>query len=207
MSQNKNALLVIDIQNDFCPGGILAVPGGDQIISLIITLSQNFQLVIATQDWHPPRHISFASRWDKKPGDIICINNMEQVLWPDHCISGTRGADFYSQLVTLRANFILRKGTNPDLDSYSGFFENDRKTATGLEFLLKGLNVKKVYICGLATDYCVFFTALDAVRLGFDTYIIEDACRGIDNPPGNLSRALAELQKNRICLIKTNQLA
>jgi nicotinamidase/pyrazinamidase len=206
MPEKKRALLVIDIQNDFCPGGVLAVPGGDEIIPLVNSLLPKFELVIATQDWHPPHHISFASHWGKQPGTVINIKNSEQVLWPNHCVQGTRGADFHPQLTTQEFNWILRKGTNPELDSYSGFFENDRMTATGLEFLLKGLGVNSVYICGLATDYCVFFTAMDAVHLGFNTFVVPDACRGINYPVWNLERALETMKNNRIHLTKTCEL-
>jgi nicotinamidase/pyrazinamidase len=206
MPSEKSALIIIDVQNDFCPGGILAVPEGNQIIPLINHIIEKFNLVVATQDWHPRNHISFASRWGKKPHEMLNINGLVQVLWPDHCVPGTKGADFHPDLNTDKVNLILRKGTNPELDSYSGFFENDHKTSTGLGYYFKGLNIKDLYICGLATDYCVFFTAMDAVRMGFQTYVILDASRGIDYPTHNLEYTLQQMRQEQIRLLNSSDL-
>lgn len=175
------ALLIIDIQNDFLPGGALPVPGGDEIIPLINMLQARFDLVVATQDWHPPDHKSFASN---HPGrsvfEVIDWMEGKQVLWPDHCIQGTHGAAFAAQLNLNRAETIFRKGMSPEIDSYSGFYDNGHLRSTGLASYLKGKNVNSVYIAGLASDYCVYFTAKDALTEGFDTYVIEDATRSID---------------------------
>ena len=175
------ALLIIDIQNDFLPGGALPVAGGDQIIPLINMLQPRFDLVVATQDWHPPDHKSFASN---HPGKSVfqVINWMggQQVLWPDHCIQGSHGAAFAAQLHLNRVETIFRKGMCPEIDSYSGFYDNGHLRSTGLASYLKGKNADSVYIAGLAGDYCVYFTAKDALAEGFDTYVIEDATRSID---------------------------
>jgi len=163
------ALIVVDVQNDFCEGGALAVPGGNiSLISKINLLMQGFDHIILTQDWHPAKHISFASQHpEKEPFDTIELSYGTQTLWPDHCIMGEWGAEFHPVLQTDRANAIIRKGSNHVIDSYSGFQENDRKTFTGLGGVLRERMVKKVYVCGLATDYCVWWTALDALRFGF----------------------------------------
>jgi len=193
----KTALIVVDVQNDFCPGGALAVNEGNSIVPVVNRLSPLFRCVIATQDWHPREHISFASTHPgKKPFDSINIQNIEQTLWPDHCVQGTEGADFHPHLDTKPFNLILRKGTSQNLDSYSAFFENDRITSTGLEYYLKGLGIKQVYVCGLATDVCVFYTVMDSLRLGFKTFLIEDASRGVNVPEGSLNRALDEMKKH-----------
>jgi len=191
----KGVLVVIDVQNDFCPGGALEVKNGDQIVPIINRLSRLFPLVVATQDWHPSNHVSFASNHPgAKPFETRSVNGTSQVLWPDHCVKGTRGADFHPDLDTSAISLILRKGTHPGLDSYSGFFENDRETPTGLEYYLKGLGYSNVYLCGLATDFCVFFSAIDAARLGFKTYLIEDACRGVDVPEGNVASSMKKMR-------------
>jgi len=192
----KTALIVVDIQKDFCPGGTLAVNSGDNVIPVINQLSPLFHYVIATQDWHPPGHVSFASTYpDKKPFESIKIGDIEQTLWPDHCIQGTEGADIHPGLNTKPFNLILRKGTNKNIDSYSAFFENDRITSTGLEHYLKGLGIKHVYVCGLATDVCVFYTVIDSLRLGFMTFLIEDASKGVDVPKGSLIKAIENMKK------------
>ena len=189
------ALLVIDVQNDFCPGGALAVRDGDAIIPAVNRIAPRFGTVVATADWHPAHHISFASRHGKQPLQTVNVDGLEQKLWPDHCVQGTRGAEFHRELDTRPFSIILHKGSNPDLDSYSAFFENDRKKRTGLSHYLKGLNRKSIYVCGLATDVCVAFTVLDGLRLGFTTFLIEDATRGIDDPPGSLKNAVDEMRK------------
>jgi nicotinamidase/pyrazinamidase len=175
------ALLLIDIQVDFLPGGTLAVPEGDQIISLVNKLQEQFDLVVATQDWHPETHKSFASNHSgKKPFEMIELQGMEQVLWPDHCIQGSLGAEFSENLSMLKVEAIFRKGMNPEIDSYSGFYDNGHQKSTGLANYLRGKNVTEVYLCGLAGDFCVYFSAKDALLEGFKTYLIEDATRSID---------------------------
>jgi nicotinamidase/pyrazinamidase len=195
-SSDNSVLLVVDVQVDFCPGGNLPVPDGDKVVPVINRLSRAFQRVVATQDWHPQDHVSFASNHPgSNPFDTIRGKEGEQILWPDHCVPGTPGAGFHPDLDTLCFDLIVRKGTDPALDSYSAFFENDRKTPTGLHFYLKGLNVKSVYLAGLALDVCVYYSAIDALKLGFHTVVVEDACRGIDTPPGSLKARLEEIRK------------
>ena len=176
------ALLLIDIQNDFLPGGALAVPDGDAIIPIVNDLQGKFELVIATQDWHPHNHKSFASQHaERKVFETIELNGMEQVLWPDHCVQGTKGADLSEQLAPYQIEAIFRKGTNPQIDSYSGFYDNGHLKATGLAAYLRGKNVDQVYVAGLAGDYCVYFSAQDALAEGFQTFLVEDATRPIDS--------------------------
>ncbi|MCX8014162.1 MAG: bifunctional nicotinamidase/pyrazinamidase [Rectinema sp.] len=185
-----NALIVVDVQNDFCPGGVLAVPGGDTIIPLINTLLRRFPVSILTQDWHPRGHCSFASTFGLPPFSPDTITASGGILWPDHCVAGTRGADFHPALESWRGRFILRKGVRPELDSYSAFFENDGKTSTGLAGLLHSLNISRIVVCGLATDYCVKATALDGRKAGFEVTVAEDVIRGIDANPGDIERAI-----------------
>ena len=176
------ALIIVDIQNDFVTGGKLEVPNGEQVIPLVNALSDRFDLVVATQDWHPQDHKSFASNHPgTKVFDVISLGGLQQVLWPDHCVQGSRGAEFHPQLSTTAVEAIFRKGMDPAIDSYSGFFDNGRKKSTGLSGYLKDRNVESVYVCGLAADYCVFFTVRDALQLGFRTFLIEDATRAINN--------------------------
>ena len=182
MKRSTDALLVIDAQNDFCEGGALAVQGGAGIMPLINQLAARFDTVIATQDWHTPDQISFASNHDgATPFTEIEVAYGPQMLWPDHCLQGTPGADFHPDVAPAvqKALAVVRKGYNPAVDSYSGFFENDHRTATGLAGLLRDRGVSRVFLCGLAYDYCVRFTAEDAVREGFEAVVIEDACRAI----------------------------
>jgi nicotinamidase/pyrazinamidase len=203
----SSALLVIDVQVDFCPGGHLPVPEGDAIVPLVNRLTKGFARVVATQDWHPPGHVSFASSHrGKKPFDTVSTKDGEQVLWPDHCVPGTPGAEFHPGLDTLGFDLIVRKGRKPDLDSYSAFFENDRRTPTGLEFYLKGLGVEAVTLAGLALDVCVFYSAMDALRLGFRTTVVEDACRGIDSPPGSLEARLQEMRRGGARIAKASEI-
>ncbi|MGQ9615400.1 MAG: bifunctional nicotinamidase/pyrazinamidase [Spirochaetota bacterium] len=201
------ALVIIDVQVDFCPGGKLAVAKGDSIIPVINSISGKFPCVVATQDWHPIGHVSFASsHGGKKPFDRVIIDGIEQVLWPEHCVQGTGGADFHPALDTRSVRLILRKGTNPALDSYSAFFENDRKTSTGLEYYLQGLGYSDVFLCGLATDVCVFYTALDALKIGFRTFLIEDGSVGVDVPPGSVGRAKSEMAERGVLIISSSEL-
>lgn len=189
------ALIIVDIQNDFLPGGALAVPGGEEIIPLVNRLQDKFDLVVATQDWHPAGHGSFASSHPgKKTGEVIMLNGMEQILWPDHCVQGTHGAEFAGGLDVSRIAGIIRKGTDPGIDSYSGFFDNGRKKDTGLHEFLKSNGVDTVYIAGLATDYCVKYTALDAAALGYGTFVIAGATRAVNLKSGDYDRALEEMK-------------
>ena len=189
----SQALLVIDVQNDFCPGGALAVEGGDEIVAGINTLMADFKTVILTQDWHPARHSSFASSHDAEPMSMTDMPYGPQVLWPDHCIQGSIGAQFHADLTVDRADLIIRKGFNPAIDSYSAFFENDKTTPTGLQGYLRTRGINRVTLVGLATDYCVNYSAVDAARLGFDTIVREDLCRAIDFD-GSLKAARAEMK-------------
>ena len=175
------ALIIVDVQYDFLPGGALAVPNGDDIIELINRIQGNYDLIVATQDWHPEGHHSFASAHEgKQPFDVIDLEGLEQVLWPDHCVQGTYGAQLSEQLAAHRIEAIFRKGTEPNIDSYSGFFDNGKRKNTGLAGYLRDRGVTSTAVCGLAADYCVYFTAMDALQLGFDTAIIESAVRAID---------------------------
>jgi nicotinamidase/pyrazinamidase len=176
----SHALLVIDVQNDFCPGGALAVAGGDAIVSGINTLMGDFQAVILTQDWHPAGHSSFASTHDAAPMSMMDMPYGPQVLWPDHCIQGSVGAAFHENLHADRADLIIRKGYNPAIDSYSAFFENDKTTPTGLDGYLRTRGIDTLTLVGLATDFCVNYSAVDAARLGFNVTVKMDLCRAID---------------------------
>jgi nicotinamidase/pyrazinamidase len=176
-----DALLVIDVQNDFCPGGGLAVPGGDEVVPVINRLAGRFAHVILTQDWHPRGHRSFASMHPgKKPFETVTLPYGQQVLWPDHCVQDTRGAEFHPDLRVPQAELVLRKGFRAEVDSYSAFFENDRKTPTGLTGYLRERGLRRLFLAGLALDYCVRYSAEDAVKGGFAATVIADACRGID---------------------------
>jgi nicotinamidase/pyrazinamidase len=186
-------LIVVDVQNDFCPGGALAVPNGDEVVPVINRLAARFDNVVFTQDWHPRGHASFASSHPgKKPFETVELPYGAQVLWPDHCVQGTRGAAFHEGLELGKAQLVIRKGFHRDIDSYSAFLEADRKTTTGLAGYLKERGLKSLFVCGLATDFCVAWTALDARKAGFDVSVIEDACRAIDLE-GSLKRAWEEM--------------
>ncbi len=175
-----HALLIIDVQNDFCPGGALAVPGGDEIVPGINALMPEFEAVILTQDWHPAGHSSFASSHNAEPMSVTEMPYGPQVLWPDHCIQGSQGASFHPELNTSPAQLNVRKGFNPAIDSYSAFFENDHTTPTGLEGYLRTRGIDKLTLVGLATDFCVNFSAVDAAKLGFEVSVRMDLCRAID---------------------------
>src|SRR5215467_7773050 len=177
----SDVLLVIDVQNDFCPGGALAVPRGDEVVPIINRLASRFINVVLTQDWHPSDHLSFASAHPgRKPFEIVTAAYGPQVLWPDHCVQGTRGAAFHPSLTIPHAALVLRKGMRRTIDSYSAFYENDRKTPTGLVGYLRERNLTHIFLAGLAFDFCVRYSAEDAARAGFNAVVIEDACRGID---------------------------
>ena len=196
------ALIVVDIQNDFLPGGALAVPRGDETVAIANRLMSLFPTVVLTADWHPADHSSFASQHaGKAPYDVVTMPYGNQVLWPDHCVAGTTGADFAAGLETVRAHAVIRKGTDKNCDSYSGFLAADRKTPTGLAGYLKSRGVTTVFVCGLATDFCVAWTAQDAAAAGFKTYLIEDASRAID-AGGSLAAAMAGLKTAGVGVIE-----
>ena len=188
-------LLVIDVQNDFCPGGALAVADGDAVVPVINRLAQRFAHLVLTQDWHPAGHSSFAtSHPGAEPFQTMTMPYGPQTLWPDHCIQGTAGAAFHPQLLTDRAELIIRKGFRREIDSYSAFYENDRRTPTGLAGYLRERGLARIFLVGLATDYCVHYSALDARRLGFETIVIESGCRAIDLA-GSLASAWANMEE------------
>ncbi len=196
------ALIVVDIQNDFLPGGALAVPRGDETVAIANRLMPLFPTVVLTADWHPADHSSFASQHaGKSPYDVVPMPYGNQVLWPEHCVAGTSGADFAAGLETVRAHAVIRKGTDKNCDSYSGFLAADRKTPTGLAGYLKSRGVTTVFVCGLATDFCVAWTAQDASAAGFKTYLIEDASRAID-AGGALAAAMAGLKTAGVGVIE-----
>jgi nicotinamidase/pyrazinamidase len=198
-----DALLVVDIQYDFCPGGSLAVQGGDEIVPLVNRIASGFPHVILTQDWHPPDHLSFASAHPgRKPFESVELPYGMQTLWPDHCVQGTHGAAFHAMLEVSRAELVLRKGFRREIDSYSAFFENDRRTPTGLAGYLRERSIRRVFLAGLALDFCVRWSAEDARRLGFDAIVIEDCCRAIDTA-GSLVEAHAAFKHSGAVLISS----
>lgn len=189
------ALLLIDIQNDFLPRGALAVPHGDEGVPVANRLMPAYELVVATQDWHPADHLSFASQHPgRRIGEVIELDGLPQILWPDHCVQGTRGAEFAPQLNRAGIGHVVQKGTDRAIDSYSGFFDNARRKATGLEALLRERGVNEVALLGLATDYCVRATAIDAVSRGFRTTLITAGCRGVELKSGDCQRAIEEMR-------------
>lgn len=200
------ALIVVDVQNCFVPGGSLAVTKGDEIVPLINKIAKAFQNVVLTQDWHTPGHVSFASAHPgKKPFETVKLPYGNQILWPDHCVQGTDGASLVKGLDIPHAQLVIRKGFNPKVDSYSAFIEADSKLKTGLDGYLKGRNIKAVYVVGLATDFCVAWTAMDARKLGFAATVIEDACRGIDTQ-GSLAAAWKSMEKAGVKRIQSSEL-
>jgi nicotinamidase/pyrazinamidase len=201
------ALIIVDLQNDFCPGGALPVPEGDRIVPVVNQLQRHFDLVVATQDWHPADHGSFAANHPgKTSGDSVELAGLAQVLWPVHCVQETHGAEFHPQLDTSAVARVFRKGADATVDSYSGFFDNGHRRTTGLGEYLKGRGVSDVYVCGLATDYCVKFTALDAADLGFRTHLIEDACRGVELQAGDVRRAIEKMRREGVAVIQAGDL-
>ncbi|MFN1833724.1 bifunctional nicotinamidase/pyrazinamidase [Balneola sp. MJW-20] len=200
------ALIVVDIQNDFCPGGALAVEEGDQIIPAVNLLANAFDCVVYTQDWHPDEHFSFASNHDNKEAyQTINAEYGEQILWPDHCIQGSKGAEFHPELNTDHADMIVRKGYRPNIDSYSAFFENDHSTRTGLKGYLIDRNVDELHICGLATDFCVKWSAIDALKEGFKTHLIIDAIKGIDLD-NSVEQAMTEMNEAGIHFLRSDEI-
>ncbi|MEN7432296.1 bifunctional nicotinamidase/pyrazinamidase [Chromobacterium sp. TRC.1.1.SA] len=199
------ALLVVDVQNSFCPGGELAVPGGDEVVPLINHLSLLFENVVLTQDWHPAGHVSFASSHPgMQPFQSLDLPYGPQTLWPDHCVAGSRGADFHPELETEHARLIVRKGVHAQVDSYSAFVEADRAATTGLAAYLNALGVKKVWLAGLATDFCVAWSAIDACAAGFETFVVEDACRAIDMD-GSLAEAWMEMRQAGVKRLRSDE--
>ena len=203
---NDCAFVVIDVQNDFCPGGALEVPDGDAVVEKINRLADKFRVKVFTQDWHPSDHASFAANHaGKQPFDTVDLSYGTQVLWPPHCVQGTQGAEFHAGLKTSEADVIVRKGFRAVIDSYSAFFENDRETPTGLDGYLRSRGVGKIFCAGLATDFCVRYSAVDAVRLGFEVILIEDACRAIDLD-GSLGAAMKEMRELGVAIEQTSSL-
>ena len=202
-----NALILVDLQNDFLPGGALAVPHGDEIIPIANELQRKFALVLATKDWHPPDHSSFATNHPgKKPGDRIILDGIEQILWPVHCVQNTQGAEFAPSFDTSRIAQIFHKGIDPKIDSYSTFFDNAHRRHTGLAHYLEELGIKDIYLMGLALDYCVKHSTLDARQLGMNTFVIVDGCRGIELDPGDIDRAFDEMKRAGAIILKSRDL-
>ncbi|MBA3464560.1 MAG: bifunctional nicotinamidase/pyrazinamidase [Deltaproteobacteria bacterium] len=198
------ALVLVDLQYDFCPGGALAVARGDETIPIASRLMPHFSTIVATQDWHPPGHKSFAmNNPGTKEGDVIDLGNTRQVMWPAHCVQNTHGAELHAGLDRSKITEVFQKGTDPQLDSYSGFFDNGHTKATGLAQWLSERWVKQLYILGLATDFCVKATALDARQLGFDVFLVEDGCRGVELRPGDSERAVAEMRGRGVAIVES----
>lgn len=207
MESPSSALIVVDVQNDFCPGGALPVPRGDEVVGPVNAAMRRFERIVLSQDWHPAGHVSFASsRPGRAVGDVVEEGGIDQTLWPDHCVQGTPGAAFHPALDADRASLILRKGFRAALDSYSCFFENDRSTATGLDGWLRSLGVSKVFVAGLALDYCVLYTALDAARLGLEAVVLEDCARAVGVPPGSGERAIRALRAAGVSFARSGDL-
>ncbi len=201
------ALLIVSVQNDFCPGGAVAVPEGDGVAPVANRLMDRFGLVVATQDWHPADHVSFAANHPgREPGEVIEAHGLEQLLWPVHCVQETPGADFHPDLDQNSIDKVIRKGMRPNVDSYSGFFDNGREQATGLGEFLAQRGVTDIALCGLATDYCVKCTALDARDLGFSVRLVEDGCRGVNQQPGDVAAALTAMQDHGVELLDSKSL-
>ena len=202
------ALLLVDLQNDFMPFGTLPVPDGDAVVAVANELAPRFGLVVASQDWHPPDHGSFASAHPgRAPGDVVDLAGQEQVLWPDHCVQNTPGASLHSALDVGLVDHVVRKGTDPEVDSYSAFFDNDHRTATGLEAFLEQRGVDELVVLGLATDYCVKATVLDAVALGFGVTVVSDGCRAVELEPGDGERAFGAMRAEGARIVSLAQFA
>lgn len=199
-----NALILVDLQNDFVPGGALGVREGDKVIPVANQLQPRFELIVATQDWHPRNHGSFAANHPgKKPGDIIDLDGLPQILWPIHCVQNTHGAEFVPGLDRSRIAKVFHKATDPRIDSYSAFFDNGHRKATGLGDFLKAQKVTDIFIAGLATDFCVKYSALDAIGLGFKTHVIEEGCRGVNLQPDDSAKAIEEIRKVGVEIVKS----
>lgn len=203
----KKALIMVDLQNDFCPGGSLAVTHGDAVIAIANQLLPHFDLIVATQDWHPHDHTSFAANHlGHGVGDRIMIDDIPQILWPVHCVQNTKGAEFHPQLDTRAITKIVHKGIDKNIDSYSAFFDNAHRRSTGLGDYLRNESVQQIYIMGLATDYCVNYSALDALQLGFSVYVIIDACRGVEMNAGDCAKAFVEMQAAGATLLESKDI-
>jgi nicotinamidase/pyrazinamidase len=201
------ALIVVDVQNDFVPGGALAVREGDRVVPVANDLMRRFNLVVATQDWHPADHGSFAANHPgRRAGEVIDLNGLPQVLWPVHCVQGTHGAEFVPGLAMDRFDHVFRKGTEAGIDSYSGFFDNGHRRATGMGDWLTERSVRDIYVLGLATDYCVKFTALDGLKLGFKVWLVEDGCRGVELQPGDVGRAIEEMKAAGVHIVSSDEI-
>ncbi|MFD2205065.1 bifunctional nicotinamidase/pyrazinamidase [Kiloniella antarctica] len=203
---STDILLVVDVQNDFCDGGTLAVPNGDQVVPVINGLIDCFHHSIATQDWHPADHQSFASSHEnQEPFSTTELSYGSQILWPDHCIQGETGSGFHKDLDQDSLELIIRKGFRKEIDSYSAFFENDKSTKTGLAGYLQNRGIKRIFLCGLATDFCVYYSAIDAIKQGFETFVIADACRAIDMDD-SLARAMTHMREVGVEIISSDEL-
>ena len=201
------ALILVDIQNDFLPGGALAVPDGDKVVPILNKLQAVFPIVVATQDWHPANHGSCAASHPRKNVfEQIELNGLPQTLWPVHCVQNTKGAELAAALIPRRIAKVFPKGTDASIDSYSGLFDNEHRKSTGLGEWLKAQRVTEVFVCGLATDYCVKFTALDAVQVGFKTHFIEDASRGVNLHPDDVKHAVEEMKRAGVALVQSEEL-
>lgn len=201
------ALVLVDLQNDFVPGGALGVPHGDEVVPIANAMAQRFDLVIATQDWHPPDHQSFAAAHPgHKVGDVIDLHGLPQILWPVHCVQGTRGAEFVAEFDRSRVARVFRKGVDREIDSYSALFDNAHRRSTGLGEYLRERRVRHIYLMGLATDYCVKFSALDARQMGLEVTIIEDGCRGVELKPGDVARAMDEMRAAGAKVVTSDEL-
>lgn len=201
------ALVLVDIQNDFCPGGALAVPDGDAVVSVANRLLGKFNLVVATQDWHPENHGSFAAKHPgRQPYEMGELAGLPQVMWPVHCVQGTAGAQFHPDLNTTRIHRVFPKGTDPTIDSYSGFFDNGKRKETGLAQFLRSEGVQELFVMGLATDYCVRATAVDAIGLGFAVTLVQDGCRGVELNAGDIDRALTDMRSVGICITQSGEI-
>jgi len=201
------ALILTDLQNDFLPGGALPVPEGDAVVPIANRIQASFPVIVATQDWHPANHGSFAANHPgKEIHDEIDLAGLRQTLWPVHCVQNTTGADFAPGVNRARIQKIFQKGVDPQIDSYSGFFDNAHRRSTGMGEWLKARQIAEIYICGLATDYCVKFSALDALKLGFKTHLVEDACRGVNVRPGDTAQALQDLKAAGVEVLQSHDL-
>jgi nicotinamidase/pyrazinamidase len=201
------ALIIVDVQNDFIPGGALAVHEGDQIVPVINQIQEDFDFIVATQDWHPADHGSFAANHiGKNIGDFIDLNGVQQILWPVHCVQGSFGADFHADLKREKWKAVFQKGTNPKVDSYSGFFDNNRQGDTGLSSYLKDNGIEEVYVCGLAADYCVKFTVLDGISEGFKTHLIIDATKAVNLQPDDFDKSILEMESAGAVLVSSHEI-